>query len=137
MNPGLRVIGAHFGSMEDHLDDLANRLDLYPNFAVDTAARTISLVRQPREKVRAFMMKYQNRILYGSDFHYYPGTTGIEAAHACEAQYAMDWRYFSSDDVFEYRGLKVEGLNLPLPVLHKLYHDNAVQWIPGIVRSQH
>ena len=38
-NPDLRVIGAHFGSLEDHLDVLATRLDLYPNFAVDTAAR--------------------------------------------------------------------------------------------------
>ena len=137
MNPGLRVIGAHFGSMEDDLDDLAIRLDLYPNFAVDTAARIMSLGRQPREKVRAFMIKYQDRILYGSDFHYHSGTAGMEAAHSWEVQYAIEWRYFSSDDVFEYEGLKVRGLNLPLPVLRKLYHDNAVKWIPGIVKSQH
>jgi predicted TIM-barrel fold metal-dependent hydrolase len=39
VNPELRVIGAHLGSMENQLDDLANRLDRYPNFAVDTAAR--------------------------------------------------------------------------------------------------
>lgn len=137
MNPGLRVIGAHFGSLEDHLDDLALRLDLYPNFAVDTAARLNILARQPREKARAFMIKYQDRILYGTDLHYYRGTTGIEAARSWEDQYADDWRYLSSDDTFEYDGLKVEGLNLPLSVLHKLYHDNAVRWIPGIVRTQH
>jgi hypothetical protein len=28
--------------------------------------------------------------------------------------------------------LVVEGLNLPRSVLKKLYHDNAVRWIPGI-----
>jgi len=137
MNPGLRVIGAHFGSMEDHLDDLALRLDLYPNFAVDTAARVRILARQPREKARAFMIKYQDRILYGTDLHYYAGTTGTAAAQSWQAQYADEWRYFSSGDTFEYDGLKVEGLNLPLSVLHKLYHDNAVKWIPGIIKIQH
>jgi hypothetical protein len=38
-NPKLRVIGAHLGSMEADVDLVAQRLDRYPNFAVDTAAR--------------------------------------------------------------------------------------------------
>jgi hypothetical protein len=33
MYPDLRVIDAHFGSMDTHLDELAVRLDRYPNFA--------------------------------------------------------------------------------------------------------
>ena len=53
-----------------------------------------------------------------------------------ERQYLLDWRYaFSSDDMFDYHGHQVEGLNLPLPVLEKLYHDNALRWIPGIDAS--
>jgi len=133
MNPNLRVVGAHFGSMEDHLDDLAARLDLQPNFAVDTAARVRKLVFQPREKVRAFILKYQDRILYGTDLHIYAGTTDPSAVQSWEKQYARDWRYFATDDSFEYLGQRVEGLKLPRPVLKKLYHDNAVRWIPGIV----
>ena len=39
MNPDLGVIGAHFGSMKAQPVELAERLDHYPNFAVDTAAR--------------------------------------------------------------------------------------------------
>jgi hypothetical protein len=27
----------------------------------------------------------------------------------------------------------VHGLALPEPVLRKLYHENAVKWVPGIV----
>jgi hypothetical protein len=38
-NPGLKVIGAHLGSMESNVDFVADRLDRYANFAVDTAAR--------------------------------------------------------------------------------------------------
>jgi len=132
MNPDLRVIGAHLGSMESHLDDLATRLDLYPNFAVDVAARVPRLVTQPRDKVRAFILKYQDRILYGTDLHFYPGTADQAAARIWEHQYALDWHYFATDDSFEYLGHKVEGLDLPRQVLKKLYHDNAIQWVPGI-----
>src|ERR1700746_1598042 len=53
-NRKLRVVGAHLGSMEDDLDGLAQRLDKYPNFAVDTAARVVHLVVQPSSKVREF-----------------------------------------------------------------------------------
>ena len=135
MNPTLRVVGAHFGSMEDHLDDVTARLDRYPNFAVDTAARVQRLTFQPREKVRTFILKYQDRILYGTDLHIYSGTTDPSVTESWEKQYARDWRYFATDDKFEYLGRKVEGLNLPRSVLKKLYHDNAVHWIPGMTAT--
>jgi len=132
MNPDLLVVGAHFGSMTEHLDELGTRLDRYPNFAVDTAARVQLLVTQPREKVRAFLLKYQDRILYGTDLRFESGN-GDQVAREWEYLYALDWRYFATDDTFVYYGHPVEGLNLPHPVLKKLYHDNAVHWIPGIV----
>jgi hypothetical protein len=34
-----------------------------------------------------------------------------------------------------YRSRQIEGLNLPEPVLRRIYHENAVRWIPGIVDS--
>jgi len=40
-HPNLRVVGCHLGSLEYDTDELAKRLDRYPNFAVDTAARII------------------------------------------------------------------------------------------------
>jgi predicted TIM-barrel fold metal-dependent hydrolase len=136
-HPGLRVVGAHLGSLETHIDELAARLDRYPNFAVDTAARVRQFVVQPREKVRVFVLKYQDRILYGTDLHLYAGATDSSAmAQAWERQYARDYRYFSTADKFVYQGHEVQGLNLPRPVLKKLYHDNAVRWIPGIFAQE-
>jgi predicted TIM-barrel fold metal-dependent hydrolase len=38
-HPKLRVVGAHLGSMEDDVNEIAKRFDAYPNVAVDTAAR--------------------------------------------------------------------------------------------------
>ena len=57
-NSKLRMVGVHLGSMEKDLDGIASRLDRYPNFAVDTAARMEYLMMAPTEKVRAFLIKY-------------------------------------------------------------------------------
>ena len=131
MNPDLRVVGAHLGSMEDDLDAVDAHLQRYPNFAVDTAARVLSFIILPRDKVEAFILKNQDRIVYGTDLGFRSGSDQT-AVQEWESQYALDWRYFATDDTFEYHGHKVKGLNLPRSVLKKVYHDNAVHWIPGI-----
>jgi predicted TIM-barrel fold metal-dependent hydrolase len=130
-NPTLRVVGAHLGSMEDDLDGLSQRLDRYSNFAVDTAARVIHLAVLPSERVRAFIVKYQDRLLYATDLEFLPGEAPQEAVKEWEQRYAADWRYFATRDVFAYEDHKVQGLGLPQSVLRKLYHANAVHWIPG------
>lgn len=137
MNPGLRVVGAHLGSMEADVDQVAARFNRYPNFAVDTAGRVKDLMIQPREKVRDFILKYQDRILYGTDLNFFPGQSAQKEIPNWEDRYALEWRYFATDDSFDYRGHKVEGLNLPRSVLRKIYHDNAVRWIPGIYTNLH
>ena len=71
-NPDLRVVGAHLGSMESNVDDIARRFEAYPNFAVDMAARLPYFMIQPREKVRAFLLKYQDRVLYATDLVVFP-----------------------------------------------------------------
>jgi predicted TIM-barrel fold metal-dependent hydrolase len=133
MNPKLRVVGAHLGSSEDDLDGLGERFDRYPNFATDTAARVVHLVVQPSDKVRAFIVKYQDRLVYGTDLGVEKTGSIPDAIKEWEEQYAQDWRYFATRDNFDYEGHKTQGLGLPPEVLRKLYHANAVHWIPGIV----
>jgi predicted TIM-barrel fold metal-dependent hydrolase len=115
--------------MEDNLAQLAEHLDRYPNFAVDTAARVPHLVVQPSDKVRAFILKYQDRILYATDLEFLKDEAPQDAITEWEDQYVQDWRYFATGDVFDYSGHKVRGLALPEAVLRKLYHANAVHWI--------
>jgi hypothetical protein len=133
LNPDLHVVGAHLGSMEANVDFVAKRLDMYPNFAIDTAARVRHLTIQPSAKVRAFLIKYQDRVLYGTDIDVLEGERSESALQEWETQLALDWRYFSTSDHFDYRGRMVDGLHLPMSVLRKLYHDNAVHWIPGVL----
>jgi uncharacterized protein len=66
-HPRTTFIGAHFGSMEYDLQGLGERLDRYPNFFVESAARIRVLGRLRPEAVRDFFIKYQDRILFGSD----------------------------------------------------------------------
>ena len=130
-NPKLRVVGAHLGSMETDVNEIARRFDRYPNFAVDTAARIVYLTLQPRDKVRAFLIKYQDRVLYGTDLVVMPKDDTEKALAEWNNTYARDWKFFATNQTVEFEGRKVQGLELPEPVLRKLYHDNAVRWIPG------
>jgi predicted TIM-barrel fold metal-dependent hydrolase len=134
-NPTLRVVGAHLGSMETDVDEIAKRFDRYPNFAVDTAARMEYLMIQPREKVRNFLIKYQTRVLYGTDLEFLTDESTADALKDWQETYARDWKFLATNETLEFRGRKVQGLQLPEPVLHRIFHDNAVQWIPGIASS--
>jgi len=136
-NPNLRVVGAHLGSMEADLNQLGQHLDDYPNFAVGLAARMPYLVMQPRADMIAFIEKYQDRLLYATDNEFNADADVSKAVRSWENTYAFDWRFFATSDTLQYRDRKVQGLNLPAPVLRKLYHQNAVRWIPGVLANPH
>jgi predicted TIM-barrel fold metal-dependent hydrolase len=135
-NPKLRVVGAHLGSMETNVDDIAQRLDRYPNFAVDMAARIPYFMLQPRDQVRAFLIKYQDRVLYATDLVVMPQAKAEDALAEFRSTYERDWKFFSTDQTVEYMGHTYQGLALPRSVLKKLFHDNAVRWFPGFVARE-
>ena len=137
-HPTLTVIGAHLGSMEHDVDEVAKRLARYPNFNVEVSARTRNLTRQPAAKVRAFFLAYQDRVLYGVDRawrpHRTPDETPTDAQRAqfvegLEAQYRRDWAYYAGSGLVDYGGQQVEALALPPDVLAKFYHGNAQRLI--------
>jgi predicted TIM-barrel fold metal-dependent hydrolase len=135
-HPNLRVVGCHLGSYEYDVDVLAECFDKYPNFAVDTSARICHFQVQDREKVRNFIIKYQDRILYGTDIAAGPVKPEQveERRKRLEAIFDRDMEYFATDNemtVPEVNG-SFNGLALPKVVLKKLFHDNAVKWYPGM-----
>jgi predicted TIM-barrel fold metal-dependent hydrolase len=135
-NPKLRVVGAHLGSMEADVNQMAQRFDRYPNFAVDTAARVPYFMIQPRDKVRAFLIKYQDRVLYATDLVVLPKDDTGKALAEWNSTYERDWKFFATDQTVEYKGHSYKGLALPGPVLRNIFHDNAVRWLPGIMGKQ-
>ncbi len=129
--PRLRVVGCHLGSNEEDLDRLARRLDTFPNFAVDLAARVRYLALGDREKVRQFVLKYQDRILYGTDFTLGPGDD-TRAAQSLQRTHLRDWSFFATEETATYQDRSVQGLALPETALRKIFHDNGGRWLPGI-----
>lgn len=135
-NPNLRWVGAHLGSMEEDFDQLSQHLDRYPNFAVDLAGRIKFLMTRPRKEMIAFITKYQDRLIYGTDTEIGFG----EAAPAGpqtprEDEEARIWRYIATDDTLAFSDRTIQGLALPQPVVRRIYHDNAVKWYPGILAA--
>jgi hypothetical protein len=131
-HPGLKFVGCHLGSEEYDVDSLAQTLDRFPNMAVDMAARICHLQYQSAidyEKVREFILKYQDRLLYGTD-QFYSGDLDSASFEYNRSTLLSDWKYFTSNEemqVTEVDGA-FKGLRLPKEVVDKIYFGNAVKW---------
>src|SRR4051812_26028151 len=130
--PKLRVIGCHLGSNEEDLPRLAKRLDAMPNFVVDVASRVRYLMAGDRDKVRQFVLKYQDRLLYATDFTLAAGDDA-RAAQGLQATHDREWNFFASGDTVQSRDRQVQGLALSESVLRKIFRENAVRSLPGIL----
>ena len=132
-HPGLRIVGCHLGSNEEDVDEIAKRLDKFPNYVVDTAARVTHLALQPRDKVRAFLIKYQDRVLYATDDGAQASDDIPARVKYWQADIERHYKYFATAEPVEFMGHNVRGLELPEAVLRKIFRGNAEKWVPGIV----
>jgi predicted TIM-barrel fold metal-dependent hydrolase len=135
-HPGMRFVGVHLASMERDVDELAAFLDRFPTAMVDVAARIGQLQHQSqrdRARVRRFMIRYQDRILYGTDLSQSPEQDGAALAREAQTVWLQHWRYFNTDTRFKVPELDrpVRGLALPRTVVDKLYRLNAERTFPG------
>ncbi len=137
-HPNLRYVGCHLGSMEWSVDEQAVWLDEFPNYGLDMAARIVHFQVQDSEKVRDFIIKYQDQLLYGTDIAISDRgnntTTKESMQNIVNDVWLNDWEYFATDHVLvnSDNGKEFKGLNLPESVLKKIYHDNAMKMLPGL-----
>ncbi len=133
-HPDLKFVGAHLGSLEWDVDELAERLDLYPNFAVDMAARVCHFQVQDREKVREFLIRYQDRVLYATDIVISEEDDLQERIAWLENEWKSDWTYFATGESMNSPHVEgtFKGLDLEEDVLRKIYSSNAMNWFPGL-----
>lgn len=132
-HPDMRFVGAHLGSLEYNVDSLARRLDRFPNMAVDMAARICHLQyqsKQDREKIRNFMIQFQDRLIYGSDTGMAETSSPEEVKRSLHKRWIDDWKYFTTDQKMEVAEVdgEFDGLKLPKEVVDKIYYSNAVKW---------
>ena len=138
-HPKLRFDGAHMASLEWSTDRLAAFLDKYPNAVVDLAARMSNLQVQSNAdiaKVRAFFVKYQDRLLYGTDLTQSPPDPNARAQNPpatedfegeADRTWRADWRYLATPLPQRVDAINADtpGLALPRAVIDKIYWANA------------
>ncbi len=126
-HPRTIFIAAHMGWLANDLGRLGALLDRLPNVYVEIGAISSELGRQPRF-ARSFFEKYSDRVMFGKDAYVVP-------------EY---WTYFrlleTADEYFDptrrYHGFwQLYGLELPDPVLKKLYYKNALRAFPNLPRE--
>lgn len=131
-HPNLTFIACHLASLEWSVDEMAAFLDKFPNASMDMAARMGQLFYQTaedRNKVRNFFIKYQDRLLYGTDV---TDNGGDRASfeETLQETWHNHWVYLVSDATMSSPLVDkpFQGLNLPRMVIDKIYAENARKW---------
>jgi len=134
-NPATQFIGAHVGCNAENLTWVGRMLDSYPNFWIDTAARS-DLGRQPRAAAR-LIERHQDRVLFGADV--FPIDPEV---------YRNYFRLFETEDeyfryapaakhVAEQGRWSISGIGLEPEVLQKLCGLNARRLLSWEIPESH
>lgn len=137
-HPKTTFVCVHFANNAEDLDWVDRSLSRYPNMMADLAARIPELGRHDPAKVRRLFAKHQDRIFFATDFQVYNrmilGSSGPEPAPTeadAEVFFAKEWRWLETkDNDWEHMtpiqgDWKISSIDLPVPVLRKVYFDNA------------
>jgi uncharacterized protein len=135
-HPKTRFVNAHMAMLYYDPEKLAAFLDTFPNADVEMSATFQDLGRAPRFW-REFIIKYQDRILFGSDGSQDRGPEEFWTPH---------WRYLETYDEYFYHPAQIRtpggspghgrwnisGIGLPDEVLRKIYYGNALRHLPSL-----
>lgn len=122
-HPEVVFILAHLGHRTDDLSEAGRMLDRHPNLFMDISARIQELGRQPK-LARDFLIKYQDRLLFGTDGNPDPEVYRTHFRFLETSDEYFDYPFWPT---FNYGRWKIYGVDLPDDVLKKLYHDNAAK----------
>jgi predicted TIM-barrel fold metal-dependent hydrolase len=121
-HPQTIFVSTHLGNLAEDLGRVAGWLDKYPNMYVDIDARISELGRQPYT-ARKFMIRYQDRILFGTDT-----PPNAEAYRVYYRFLETDDEYFDPAPSHHQQGRwMIYGVYLPDEVLEKIYNKNALR----------
>ncbi len=138
-HPKTRFVNAHMAMLYYDPAKLAAFLDTYPNAGVEISATVQDLGRAPR-LWRAFIVKYQDRVFFGTDGGPSRGPDDFWRPH---------WRCLETyDEYFPHPAQvrtpsgspghgrwHISGLGLPDEVLRKVYYENALRHLPSLRAS--
>ena len=135
-HPKTIFVNAHMAMLYYDPARVAALLERYPNAMVETSATVQDLGRAPRFW-REFIIKYQDRILFGTDGNPRSDPDTFWLPH---------FRFFETyDEYFEHPAQirtaggspghgrwNISGIGLPDEVLRKVYYLNALKYLPSL-----
>ncbi len=136
---GTTFVGVHLGNNPEDLDYVADLLEKNPNLYVDIAARVPEIGRHSPEEVRAFFVRFQDRVLFGTDIGINRGlmlgSVGRKNPRLPDAVlfYADHYRFFETNDRAIPHPTPIQGewtidaIGLPQDVLARIYSGNALK----------
>jgi predicted TIM-barrel fold metal-dependent hydrolase len=126
-HPNLKIIFAHFYFLSLDLERAARFLDAHPSICFDLAPH-IDMYRdfsRSREAARVFFLRFQERIIFGTDTDTRALVRGPEGARFMQSIPQLIRSFLEMDGEFSMpSGTHYHGLGLPREVLEKIYHAN-------------
>jgi predicted TIM-barrel fold metal-dependent hydrolase len=129
-HPGLKIIFAHFYFLSHDLERAARFFEAHPSVCFDLAPHMemyLDFSQQP-EAARAFFMRYQDRIVYGTDIDTRVLERGPEGLRWMQSIPGLIRSFLETDAEFSLHegpgAARYHGLGLPVSVLEKVYHAN-------------
>jgi len=149
--PDMIFIGAHLGSMEWNLEEVAKRMEQFPNFYIDLSGRynhIFDYTFRHREQVIDFFEKYSNRIMYGTDWlvskynrrewmklfcKLFPRVyMELLFRHMCR-MFKVQWLFYATDQVINTGKFStnpenpehIKGLKLSKTIVDRIFYENA------------
>lgn len=128
--PRLNMTIPHFYFLSDDLKRLKNFMDQYPNVKIDITPGgemyfNFSICQ---DFAREFFLKYQDRILFGTDNYGGNEDSGSEEQRLFGIKKIQEMKAFLEQEESVFQGTKLRGLSLPESALNRIYRDNFIQW---------
>ncbi|MCP5117921.1 MAG: amidohydrolase family protein [bacterium] len=136
-HPATRFVLAHIGMLGFDLKRVAELLERYANADVEVSAAIQEVGRQPYT-ARQFLLKYQDRVLFGTD--------SVPARQEdLDGFWRPHFRFFETrGEYFDHPAQllsplgaplqgrwKIYGVSLPDEALRKIYYENALRYLPA------
>ena len=127
--PNMNITYAHAYFLSNFPERMEAFFNKFPNVSIDLTpgVEMFDGFTKQRDKWIPFYIKYQDRILFGTDnrVSHLPQKVGHDASYHDRIAYMR--RFLETDDKFEAWGYKLHGFALPPNVLNKIYSENALR----------
>jgi hypothetical protein len=128
-------LGAHLGGNPENLPRLQEFLDRFPNLVLDNSATRwmVREISKQRDEARDFIIRNQDRIIFGSD-QVSGDDRGFDFLASRYWAHRKLWEtaYNGPTNIYDPdlpadRQPEIHGMALPDAVIQKLYHDNIIK----------